>query len=56
MIEYRIPPANDPFTAKQVEPDQVLLARLEERYRHKVLDDGERQELRDEITRLRGER
>ena len=56
MIEHRISPAGDPFTAKQVEPDQVLLARLEERYRHELLDDEERQELRDEITRLRGER
>jgi hypothetical protein len=28
------------------------LARLEERYRHELMDNDERQELRDEITRL----
>jgi len=29
------------------------LARLEERYRHELMDDEERQELRDRILRLR---
>ncbi len=53
----RIPPAGDPFTAKSPDPDRGrrdLLARLEDRLAHElILDDEERQELRDRILRLR---
>jgi len=50
----RIPPAGDPFTAKKPETDQrQRLARLEDRHRHEIMDDDERQRLRDEILRLR---
>jgi hypothetical protein len=49
----RIPPAGDPFTAKTPETDQQRLARLEDRYRHELLDDAERQELRERVLRLR---
>jgi hypothetical protein len=49
----RIPPAGDPFTAKQHELTAGKLAKLEERLRHELLDDAERQELRDQVLRLR---
>lgn len=53
MIERRIPPAGDPFTAKTPPTDEKRLAELEERYRHELLDDEERQQLRDQIIRMR---
>jgi hypothetical protein len=49
-------PSNDEKLAK---PDDVIeahyscLERLEERYRHEILDYDERQELRDRIIRMR---
>jgi hypothetical protein len=49
----RIPPAGDPFTAKQHEPTAEKLAKLEERLAHELLDHDERQELRDRVLRLR---
>jgi len=33
--------------------EQKRLAKLKERYRHELMDDEERQELRDRILRLR---
>jgi hypothetical protein len=49
----RIPPAGDPFTAKQHEPTEEKLAKLEERLSHELMpDDEERQELRDRVLRL----
>jgi hypothetical protein len=32
---------------------EAKLAKLEERYRHELMDDAERQELRDRVLRLR---
>jgi hypothetical protein len=52
MSERRIAPAGDGFYAVKVRE----LEELEERYRHELMPDGERQELRDEIERLRGGR
>jgi len=49
----RIPPAGDPFTAKQHEPTTEKLAKLEEELAHELLDDAERCELRDRVLRLR---
>ena len=50
----RIPPAGDPFTAKQHEPTEVKrLAALEDQLAHEIMPDEERQELRDRILRLR---
>jgi hypothetical protein len=49
----RIPPAGDPFTAKQHEPTAEKLAKLEERLAHELMDDEDRQELRDRVLRLR---
>ena len=53
MDTTRIPPAGDPFTAKQHEPTAGKLAKLEERLAHELMDDEERQELRDRVLRLR---
>ena len=53
MDEIRIHPAGDPFTAKPPATDEQRLAELEERYRHELMADEERQELHDEIKRLR---
>jgi hypothetical protein len=50
---HTIPPAGDPFTAKQHEPTAEKLAKLEERLAHELMDDEERQELRDRVLRLR---
>jgi hypothetical protein len=49
----RIPPAGDPFTAKQHEPTAQKLAKLEKRLAHELMDDEEHQELRDRVLRLR---
>lgn len=50
----RIPPAGDPFTATQHEPtEEKKLATLEERLAHELMDDEERQHLRDQVLRLR---
>jgi hypothetical protein len=49
----RIPPAGDPFTAKQHEPTAEKLAKLEERLAHELLDHDERMILRDEVLALR---
>jgi hypothetical protein len=50
----RIPPAGDPFTAKQHEPtEEKKLAALEEDLAHEILEDTERQELRDRVLALR---
>jgi hypothetical protein len=35
--------------------EEKKLATLEEKYHHEIMDDEERQELRDRILRLRGE-
>jgi hypothetical protein len=51
--DVRIPPAGDPFTAKQHEPTAEKLAKLEERLAHELMDDEERQELRECILKLR---
>jgi hypothetical protein len=53
MATIRIPPAGDPFTAKTPKPGEKRLARLEEKLRHELLDDEGRQELRDQVLRLR---
>ena len=59
MDTTRIPPAGDPFTSAppaQPSADQERLTerlrRLEERYRHELMDGEERQELRERIIRL----
>jgi hypothetical protein len=47
-----IPAAGDPFTAAGKARDkrrQRAVAALEDRYRHALMSDDERQELRDEI-------
>jgi hypothetical protein len=49
----RIPTAGDPFTAKTPKTDKKRLAELEERLAHELMDDAERQELRDQVLRLR---
>jgi hypothetical protein len=50
----RIPPSGDPFTSASAHPSpEEKLARLEERYRHELLDDEERCELLERILRLR---
>jgi len=51
----RIPPAGDPFTSAPAHPSpkEKHLARLEERYRHGLMDVEERVELRECILRLR---
>jgi hypothetical protein len=56
MIERKCTPAGDPFVAaakarKKATRDHELRT-LEERYRHELLSDEERQELRDRIIRL----
>jgi hypothetical protein len=51
--DVRIPPAGYPFTAKQHEPTAEKLAKLEERLAHELMDDEERQELRECILKLR---
>jgi hypothetical protein len=55
--EQTISPAGDPFCAAaqhdQDERRAADLRRLEERYGHELLDDEERQELRDRVLRLR---
>jgi len=54
MDTTRIPPAGDPFTAKQHEAtEEKRLAALEERLSHELLDHEERQELRDRVLALR---
>jgi hypothetical protein len=55
--EIRIHPAGDPFTAKLSPaslgtPSRRLLE-LEDRLAHELMDDEERQELRDRILELR---
>jgi hypothetical protein len=57
MSERRIPPAGDPFTARQSgEPThQRRLAELQDRLNHELMPDGERERVRDEILRLRRE-
>jgi hypothetical protein len=47
----RIAPAGDPFTAKA--PKREDLLKLEERYRHELMDEEERAELRDQLRYLR---
>jgi hypothetical protein len=37
-----------------IEAHYASMERLEDRYRHELMDDDERQRLRDEIKRLRG--
>jgi hypothetical protein len=54
MDTTRIPPAGDPFTAKQHETtEEKRLAALEQRLSHELLDHEERQELRDQVLALR---
>ena len=55
MDTTRIPPAGDPFTSAPPHPstEEKKLAKLEERYRHELMDHEERQELRDRVLRLR---
>jgi hypothetical protein len=43
----------DPFAHPNAAAEQRLLMRLEERLAHELLDDEERQELRDRVLRLR---
>jgi hypothetical protein len=52
----RIPPAGDPFSAKTPNPRARRLAELEDRLAHELMDDEERQELRDRVLALRRER
>ena len=56
MDTRRIPPAGDPFSAKipseATDRQSQRLAELEDRYRHALMDDEERQELRDRVLRL----
>jgi hypothetical protein len=53
----RIPPAGDPFSAKTPKPapkpKEKRLRELEDRYRHELMDDEDRQHLRDRVLRLR---
>jgi hypothetical protein len=42
-----------PSTDETVEAHYASLERLEERYRHELMPDEERQELRDRVLRLR---
>ena len=52
-------PAHPSIREKLPKPDDTIeahyasLERLEEKYRHKLLSDEERQELRDRVLRLR---
>jgi hypothetical protein len=48
--------SGDPFFAAGDELIQERLRILEERYRHELLSDEERQELRDRVLRLRRRR
>src|SRR5215212_8027062 len=51
--DQRITPAGDPIHAAKVKKlAQLKLDYLEERYRHELMDDEERQELRARILRL----
>jgi hypothetical protein len=50
--EHTIPPAGDPFTTK-TPSDHEHLAKLEESYRHELMYDEQRLELRDRIIRIR---
>jgi len=53
--DSRIPPAGDPFTSAPAHPSpEEKLAKLAEKYQHELMDDEERMELRDRITRLKG--
>jgi hypothetical protein len=45
----------DPFASTSVAAEERLLARLEEKYAHEIMDDEERQELRDRILAIRRE-
>jgi hypothetical protein len=47
------PRAGDPFAYASVAAEERLLARLEEKYAHEIMDDEERQELRDRVLALR---
>src|SRR5215208_2377836 len=51
--DVRIPPAGDGFYAAAQKQAHEHLARLEEKYRHELLDDEKRMELRDLIIRMR---
>ena len=46
-------PATDEKPDEVIEAHYACLERLEERYRHELMDDEERQELRDRVRRLR---
>jgi hypothetical protein len=46
-------PATDEKPVDVIEAHYACLERLEERYRHELMDDEERQELRDRILLLR---
>jgi hypothetical protein len=46
-------PSGDETVDETVEAHYACLERLEERYRHELVDDEERQELRDQVHRLR---
>jgi hypothetical protein len=49
----RIPPAGDPFTSAPAHPPTAeKLAKLEERYRHELMDTDERLELAERILRI----
>jgi hypothetical protein len=51
--DVRIPSAGDGFYAAAHKQAHEDLEKLEERYRHKLLPDEQREELRDRILRLR---
>jgi len=52
--EHTISPAGDPFTSAPAHRStKEKVAKLEERLAHELVDDEERQELRDRIVRLR---
>jgi hypothetical protein len=47
--------AGDGFAHAARRAEEEKRARFEERYRHELMDNEERQELRDRIKRMRGE-
>jgi hypothetical protein len=50
MIERRMPPAGDPFTARK--PGLRALEEIEQKLRHEPVDE-KRHELREQVLRLR---
>ena len=52
MIDNRVHRPS-PFRSEAPERPETRLARLEERYRHELMNEGERCELRDRIARLK---